>query len=61
MDIEKLLDNLSAHDMHVHVIDDARDLPFHVSVIDTHYIMKGSEIVFHGNLQGVKNYVMGLK
>lgn len=56
----QVLKALTDNNMHVHLIEENEKLPFHVTNLDTHYIMKGSNIVFHGNLQMVESFVLAL-
>ena len=67
----KVLEKLSAANMHVHCIDESwyqlpkltqvDPVPFHVGIDTTHYIMQEDKIVFTGNLISLAHFVMGLK
>ena len=56
--IKEVLENLEKADMHVHEIEGDRPLPVHVTAIDTHYIMKGAEIVHVGNLTTIESFAL---
>jgi len=59
--VMKVLEKLDEHNMHVHTIDhELGAMPFHVTPIDTHFIMQGNEIVFHGSLTGLESFVLNL-
>ena len=53
-----LLNVLTKHDMHVHEITEAENLPVHLTAIDTHYIMRGADIVFTGSLVSLERWVL---
>ena len=59
---KELLEILEEKDLHVHVIDhslgykDFGDIPLARMVGSTHFVMKGSDIVFVGSVQGVTSY-----
>lgn len=58
--IKEVLQKLEQNNMHVHEIDREIALPVYATVIDTHFIMHGAEIVHVGNLVTIESYVLQL-
>ncbi len=59
--LKQVLDKLTKHKMFVHAIEDHDYLPTHVSMYDTHFIMKDSEIVHVGNIKTIEAFALRLK
>ena len=57
-DIKEVLRKLEAHDMHVHIIDNETPLPVSITPIDTHFIMKGADIVHVGNITTIERFAI---
>ena len=58
--IKEVLKNLSDNDMHVHELVMGESIPAVVTVIDTHYIMQGADIVHVGNLTTIESFALRL-
>ena len=57
-EIKKVLRALETADMHVHELEVDSKIPHHI--YDTHYIMKGNDIVHVGNLTTIESFALRL-
>lgn len=63
--LTKILDKLSANNMHVHVLDHTAgykgfNIPIAHLANSTHFIMQGSEIVHVGNIKTIESFALRL-
>ncbi len=57
-DIKLILYLLEKHNIHVNELD---DIITSVNPFNTHYLMKGDEIIHKGNLKTIESFVLNLE